>query len=152
MPKPIPSLHEYFWSRVKIGRATECWEWIGRKDRRGYGVVQIGVKGVRRTASRVAWEMEHNRDAPSQFVICHKCDNPSCVNPLHLFMGTQKENLQDSIKKGRFSSAGRGWERTKTHCSNGHEFNELNTYRWKNKRICRTCHAANEAKRRARAA
>jgi hypothetical protein len=66
-------------------------------------------------------------------VICHRCDNPVCVNPDHLFDGSQLENLLDCVRKGRHKG------KSQTHCKHGHEFTPENTYLWKNHRHCRTC-------------
>jgi HNH endonuclease len=150
MPVRRKPLEEYFWLRVPARSKTVCWLWEGRRDSNGYGVVQLHAGGKRMTASRASWIIHNGPIASNKIFVCHHCDNPPCVNPDHLFLGTQKDNLQDASKKGRMSVPGKGWERNKTHCSNGHPFSEENTYRWKNKRICRICHAALEAKRRER--
>ncbi len=75
-----------------------CWLWTGFVQSSGYGQIQINRKPV--PAHRVAWEMFRG-DIPQGMRICHKCDTRSCVNPEHLFTGTQKDNMQDCIKKGR---------------------------------------------------
>lgn len=146
MPVRRKTLEEYFWARVL--KTHGCWLWTGRQDRSGYGVVQLHRDGKRLTASRASWIIHKGNLISSKDQICHHCDNPPCVNPDHLFLGTAKDNLQDASRKRRLSQRGKGWNRYKVYCKHGHEFNEKNTYLWKNKRLCRICRAAAEAKRR----
>ena len=88
-----------FLAKVHIGEppAKECWEWQGRKDKGGYGRLDA------RLAHRVAWELLEG-PIPENLCVLHSCDNPSCVNPYHLFLGTQKDNVADMIAKGRGSN------------------------------------------------
>jgi hypothetical protein len=96
-------LEEKFWKRVdKNGEnvtnvGSPCWVWTGFKQK-GYGVVWVDGKNVR--AHRASWEMA-NGQIPDELKVLHKCDNPSCVNPEHLFLGTDKDNAQDKVQKGR---------------------------------------------------
>lgn len=90
----MPTSEERFWS--KVDKTTSCWEWIGCKVR-GYG--QFGFEGKVQYAHRVSWKLL-NGD-PLDLKVLHKCDNPSCVNPNHLFLGTQKENIDDMLSKNR---------------------------------------------------
>lgn len=85
-----------FWPHVQ--KTDNCWLWTGRKDGKGYG--QLKVRGRRTGAHRVSWEI-HNGPIPEGLHCLHKCDNPPCVNPEHLFIGTQDDNLKDMIRKGR---------------------------------------------------
>ena len=94
-------LEERFWSKVK--KTPGCWSWLGSKDSNGYGRIMIRERGGSKLAHRIAYEIV-NGEIPSQMHACHKCDNPSCVNPDHIFIGTAKDNLQDMSKKGRWGN------------------------------------------------
>lgn len=93
----MPDFADRFWSHVN--KENDCWEWLACKNNKGYGRFQ--VKGKARGAHRVSWELCNEREIPSGMLVLHLCDNPSCVNPAHLDIGTQKENVQDCMKKGR---------------------------------------------------
>ena len=84
-----------FWSKVDI--TDDCWEWTACKTSFGYG--QLGIDGIMTNAHRISWEIS-NGPIPDGMVICHKCDNPGCVNPDHLFAGTHKDNIADCISRG----------------------------------------------------
>lgn len=76
-----------------------CWLWIGAVDRKGYG--QMNRENIgHKIAHRFSWEY-YIGPIPDGLFVCHKCDIPSCVNPDHLFLGTAKQNTEDSIRKGR---------------------------------------------------
>lgn len=81
-----------------ISLADGCWIWNGSYTRDGYGVLTVGRQQVR--AHRASYS-EFKGDIPPQMVVCHRCDNPKCVNPDHLFLGTHRDNTQDMIAKGR---------------------------------------------------
>lgn len=87
-----------FWDKVDKRGTDDCWEWMAGKNRCGYGTFVINGKGD--LAHRASILIEGS-DIPSGMCVLHSCDNPSCVNPSHLFIGTQCENNQDRHKKGR---------------------------------------------------
>lgn len=98
-PKPKP-LAERFWPKVdRSGGPEACWLWTGTKIPSGYGYVWTGKRDM--GAHRVAWMLAHGTEPPSHLRVCHRCDNPSCVNPAHLFLGTNSDNMRDCVAKGR---------------------------------------------------
>lgn len=127
-----------FWRRVKKGDG--CWLWVGDKRPRGYGRFRAD------SAHRVAYRLTRG-DIPDGFFVCHHCDNPSCVRPDHLFLGTPADNVRDMIAKGRQRLVGRP-RSAPTHCPSGHPFDAVNTALWGSKgyRHCRICN--NAARRR----
>lgn len=88
-----------FWSHVRVGGRLECWEWQAGLRCGGYGVFVLR-HGKTLPSHRFIWSEIHG-EIPKGLNICHKCDNPRCVNPRHLFIGTQYDNIQDQIRKGR---------------------------------------------------
>jgi hypothetical protein len=93
---------ELRFSRYVRKSKTGCHIWVGSKSQYGYGKFYFEGKDVR--AHRVSWILTKGKIAENCLVL-HKCDNPSCVNPNHLFLGTQKDNMQDMINKGRNAKA-----------------------------------------------
>lgn len=126
--------------------ASECWEWPKRK-RNGYGVATITIAGKKWPIAihRFAYSTTYG-PIPSGMVVMHTCDNRSCYNPEHLWLGTQAENMRDMFQKGRENP----WNRGKSACIRGHEFTDENTYvpPGRSMRQCRIC--KREAKRRLR--
>lgn len=89
---------EKFWSHVKIEGPDDCWLWTGCLLGGGYGGFRVKAKTVR--AHRQSWILTHG-EIPDGLYVLHKCDNRKCVNPDHLFLGTQQDNMDDMTLKGR---------------------------------------------------
>lgn len=87
-----------FWEMVDKRGPEECWPWLGA-TRRGYG--KFTHRDAQRMAHRVAWELANGGIPPKELDVCHRCDNPPCCNPAHLFLGTESDNLRDCVAKGR---------------------------------------------------
>lgn len=85
------------WDRVD--KSGDCWLWQGRLARGGYGSLTIAKRTV--MAHRLAWELANEQAIPEGMLICHRCDNPRCVRPEHLFLGTPSDNMKDMVAKGR---------------------------------------------------
>lgn len=87
-----------FWKKAKV--SDECWPWQeGLSDPGGYGKTTQNDKTE--YAHRIAWELFHNEKIPEGMCVLHTCDNPPCINPFHLYLGTKAENNTDRAKKGR---------------------------------------------------
>jgi len=97
-----------------------CWLWTGATHPKGYP--RMTARGVTFPATRFSLQM-HTGESGDGFQCCHRCDNPYCVNPEHLFWGTRSDNQQDALKKGRPNSS----RLPKTHCKRGHAFTPENT-------------------------
>lgn len=103
-----------FWSRVDRSEDGDCWPWLGGRGSTGNGYGRVHFGGRMRPATQVAWELANAAPFPAGKYACHSCDNPLCVNPAHIWPGTQSENLRDCVAKGRHRSE------PLTHCKRGH--------------------------------
>lgn len=138
---------------AKISRCTDsgCWIWTGAKS--GFhkpGIPRYGstyFMGKQIRVHRAMYALANGIDARfSGGDVCHSCDNPSCVNPNHLFLASHKDNMLDASEKGRIKNQ----NTAKTHCKRGHEFSVENTLVGSTGyRECRMCKRAKDAKRRA---
>lgn len=142
-PKSIP-ITVRFWKYVSPEPNSGCWLWEGSVDKRGYGQIRShnSGPGSLRYATHISLEI-HDRKLPPGMNACHKCDIPLCVNPDHLFHGTQKDNSADSWAKGRASKpppSVKGRQKLTTHCPFGHQMAGINLYiAPSGARMCRTC-------------
>ena len=112
---------------------TGCIEWNGHRNEKGYGRISFGNVVIK--THRLSYMFANNLNSLSsdQF-ICHSCDNPACINPEHLWLGNNMDNVIDMVGKGRH------WQQKKTHCKQGHEFTEENTRATsKGHRTCIAC-------------
>jgi hypothetical protein len=116
---PRKTLAERFWPKVDRRNPEDCWEWKASTTNKGYGCIAPGgATGHPLGAHRVAWTLT-NGPIPAGLCVLHRCDNPPCCNPAHLFLGTILENNADMIAKGRHSKPPilRGEQATNAHLS-----------------------------------
>ncbi len=90
-----------FWSKVAPANDNGCLLWQAAANGDGYGLVRVGSKLQR--AHRVAWEAV-NGPIPNGLCVCHRCDQPGCINPQHLFLGEHRDNVRDCAAKGRLAA------------------------------------------------
>ena len=128
-PKSELSLLERLLNKVVINDVTDCWEYQGGKNNIGYGMIRDENK--MRTTHRVSYE-EHNGKIPAGLCVLHKCDNPKCCNPNHLWLGTHQQNSDDMISKGRHNISGSygmtGKTQPRTTCIHCNQSMPNNTY------------------------
>lgn len=99
--KPKPAIYRFGMS-YEVDLETMCWNWIGtinRGSKKQYGSIKANGKSV--AAHRFSWEFYNNSKIPTGMIVMHKCDNPKFVNPMHLQLGTHKENMEDMVSKNR---------------------------------------------------
>lgn len=94
-----------FWNKVDIKTPNECWIWQGHTERYGH----ISYQGKKWGAHRLSWTLSNSKDIPNDMYVCHHCDNPRCVNPNHLFLGTTQDNTRDKTIKGRQTKGEEFW-------------------------------------------
>jgi hypothetical protein len=125
-----------FWSHVQ--KTDTCWLWTGVLKPSGHGNLYYTPepkKHVTLKAHRASMII-HGIDIPKGMFVLHKCDNPKCVNPDHLYIGTHNDNMRDMKERGR----GRNSYYYKTHCPKGHEYTPQNTVlNSKGWRYCKAC-------------
>jgi hypothetical protein len=126
-----------FWAKVEVGPSDECWVWTGSRNSWGYGYFRSSL-GVTTAAHRYSAQL-HLPDYSDELWVLHHCDNPPCVNPAHLYMGTVQDNCRDMVERGRARNQYVG----AVACSNGHPYIEGSYYvrRDRNERVCRVCRA-----------
>ena len=98
------SMIKRFESKFTKGEADDCWEWEASKHERGYGYFYTSHYYSQRKmdfAHRFSYHLYNGIKPTEKDAVCHKCDNPKCVNPNHLFLGTHKDNMRDMVNKGR---------------------------------------------------
>lgn len=122
----------------EIDKQTGCWEWLGSKNRvGGYGIFYRNRKKY--YAHRYYYEAVFG-EIPKGLSACHKCDNPGCVNPNHIFIGTHRDNMLDASRKGRI-----GKRRSPPSCNKGHDDIRRDYRGWA---YCRTCKTKKQRLRR----
>lgn len=146
MPKNA-TIEQRWLEKVDQRSADECWAWTASTDADGYGRFQYPTDAGQRHIRAHRWSyLRFVGDIAPGLVVMHKCDNPSCVNPHHLTLGTPADNNADKVAKGRHAKVwGTPLSRARqTECKNGHEFTPDNTrILATGHRRCKQCEAAN---------
>lgn len=130
------TLLERFHSKYIPVTESGCWIWIACCNPKGYGQLNVGKKMAQ--AHRYSYQ-QFIGAIPAKLQVCHSCDVTSCVNPTHLFLGTNSDNQKDSARKKRHHCA------RQTHCCRGHELTESNIYYVGSKRRCKACRKIHDA-------
>lgn len=139
---------ERFWSGVdRSGGPESCWPWKAGRLRQGYG--RFWLHGQHHIAHRWILAQDLGRalrwDDELREMACHRCDNPPCCNPAHLYAGDAKTNVRDAVERSRHATTR---ERAKSSCVNGHQFTNDNTYihPQNGSRQCRECRKLRQRK------
>lgn len=101
--KPRPAAVDRFWAKVTRADGDECWEWQGATNQHGYGIFYPVLRNRKMLAHRYSLTLATGREPPD--CVLHRCDNPRCVRPDHLFLGSRSDNAADKVSKGRQSGA-----------------------------------------------
>lgn len=138
MPK-ITTMPAIDYVKVRLFRQRritekDCWEWTGSVFDNGYGRTKFW--GKNRRVHRISMVIFKDFSITSEFMVLHKCNNKICFNPDHLYIGTHQNNMDDGKRDGVFRG---NLVEKPTHCSNGHEYNEENSYFYEYKRVCKLC-------------
>ena len=102
--KSQQNAHDRFWAKVEVLGDDQCWNWKNQKNKKGYGLFNFSRGNETTLAHRIAFKIA-NGYLPNDRFVCHSCDNPSCCNPSHLWLGTPKDNTVDMMEKGRWKPA-----------------------------------------------
>jgi hypothetical protein len=132
------SLLKAFDDSYVVDAISGCWLWERNKQSRGYGSVM--VNGKRTQAHRVMWARVHG-EIPEGMVVCHRCDVLACVNPAHLFLGTQADNMADMVRKGR-SARGERHSQARLTTDDIHRIRDLSQHGYSSNEIGRVIGAA----------
>lgn len=141
MTKPIPTA-ERFWS--KVHRTDDCWLWTDALNAKGYGQFKLGP-GRMVKPHRMAYELSVG-PIPDGLVIDHLCRVRHCVNPAHM----EPVSIAENTRRGDATPPQARVNREKTHCPQGHAYDEANTGHYRGRRYCRTCQNEYSRRRRAR--
>lgn len=148
---------ERFWSKVrKDGPIPDhcpelgpCWLWDGGRDASGYGIFYYhDEQGKTRKTRAHRWLLGHLRGRHLTRVVvgeedgCHRCDNPPCCNPAHLYVGTRKQNLADAVERARL------WQLKRAACPQGHPLDGVKKQRGSMRRYCKSCSSTTQRQRR----
>lgn len=135
-------LQEIFLEQVQVVPESDCWWFVpGKPNRGGYKTFMWG--GRHELAHRFAYKLWKG-EIPTGLNVLHSCDTPPCCNPDHLRVGTDMDNMQDRLARGKYHTDN-NVQRAKTHCPQGHEYTPETTYFFENRRYCKPCHKQHSA-------
>lgn len=150
MTKHMPLIERFFQKVDKSGSEAypDCWIWTGGRTSKDYGAFKY-YQDRSAIGSHVSSYLFHIGEIPEGMLVRHRCDNPPCVNPEHLIIGSKSDNMKDMVERDRH-----GWvNRERTHCRRGHEFSVVGVKvstkaNGKSFRTCKECSRMMDAKRR----